>query len=356
MYKATYKKLDTGEAEFTGEITQEAFEGYRSHALEHLSKDMEVPGFRKGKAPESVLLKNIPEMAILEEMANHAIMDAYPKMLIENKVDPIGPPAVQITKIAAGNPLGFVIKTAIMPEVELPDYKKISAGARTEIKADVTDAEFEEGLKQMQRMRAQGIAENIVKENEEKGDEKKEGEEKVAEAEVLPELTDDYVKTLGLFENVEDFKIKFRENMRLEKEHRESEKNRLNIMEKILDATKITVPQILVDGELDRMLYRMKMDITGMGLSYEDYLKHLGKTVEQVREEFKYDAIKRVKMEILISEIAKNENVAPDEAEITAEVEQVMKNFPGADNARARAYVEQVLTNERVFKMLEGRE
>ena len=355
-YTATYKKLDTGEAEFTGEIAAEIFEGYRSHALEHLGANIEVPGFRKGKAPENVLAKQIPEMAILEEMANHAIMDAYPKLLTEHKVNAIGAPAVQITKIAPANPLGFIIKTAIMPEVTLPDYKKIAKEEAKEVKVEVTDEEFTKALEEVQRMHAQGIKENKERQAKENGETIPEVAEGETATEPLPELTDEFVQTLGAFENVADFKTKFRENMILEKTHREHEKNRLNIIEKILSETKATIPNILIDAELDRMFYRMKADIQSMGLSYEDYMKHLGKGEEDMKNELRPDAEKRVKMELVVSEIATKENIQPNAEELAKQVTEVMAQYPGADKGRAEAYVEQVMINEGVFKLLEGGE
>ena len=358
-YTATYKKVDGGEAEFTGEISAEKFDSYRSHAIEHVGGNLEIPGFRKGKAPESVIEKNVPEMAILEEMANHAIMDMYPKLLEEHKVAAIGSPAVQITKIAKNNPLGFVIRTAVMPEVKLPDYKKI---AKTESKienAEVTDEEFEKALLEIRQMRAQGIKENAERQAKESGEttpveEKKEGEAAEVKPEELPELTDEFVKTLGDVENVEDFKKKFRDNMKAEKEHRAHEKNRLNIMEKILEKTEATIPNILVEAELDRMMYRMKMDISGMGLSYDDYTKHLGKSEKEMRDELRADAEKRVKMELLIAEIAKEEKVEPNKEEVEKQVTEIMATYPGADKERAQAYVEQIQINEAVFKLLEA--
>ncbi len=347
-YTASVKKQEKGEVEFTGEINAEVFEGYRSHALEHLGADLEIPGFRKGKAPEAVLVKHIPEMAILEEMANHAIMETYPKMLGEHKINAIGQPAVQITKIAKGSSLGFTLRTAVMPELILPDYKAIAKKEGAEVKVEVTDKEFEDAIKQVQQMHAQGVKENIAKE-------KSEGAPHETKEETpLPELTDEYVQTLGAFKTVEEFKTKLRENLRLEKEHREHEKNRLTIMEKILEGTTGDIPNILIEGELDRMLYRMKMDISGMGLSYDDYLKHLNKSESAIRDEFRTDAEKRVKMEILISDIAAKENLQAPKEEVEKEVERLLKEYPGADKSRTEAYVEQILINEQVFKLLEG--
>lgn len=358
-YTATKQELDKSEVEFTGEIASETFEGYREHAYEHLGADLEVPGFRKGKAPKDILIKHIPEMTVLDEMANHAINDIYPKLLTEHSVNAIGNPAVKITKIAPGNPLGFTIRTAVMPEVKLPDYKAIAKKEGSEIKVEVTEEEFEKALMQIRQMRAQGIKENIEREKKEAGEtpaeEASETTEKKDESEPeLPLLTDEFVQTLGEFKDVEDFKTKFRENVRLDKEHREHEKNRLAIMEKIIEQSEVAIPEILVEGELDRMLFRMKTDISGMGLSYDDYLKHLGKSEEAIRDEFRTDGEKRVKMELIMSEIVAKENLTVDEETMNKEVEQVLQNYPGADRKRAEAYVEQVLLNEQVFKLLEN--
>ncbi len=364
QYNATKETLDGSEISFTGEISAETFETYRAHAIEHLGRDMEIPGFRKGKAPEHIIKANIPEMVVLEEMANHAVMDVYPKLLTEHNVNALGQPAIQITKIAANNPLGFVIRTAVMPEVELPDYKAIASKTSKLEKTDISDEEFEKALTQLRELRAKGIKENkerIEKEKNEEGSSETVTEEKTSETETetpteLPELTDEFVQTLGAFENVDDFKTKYRENLRLDKEHKARETNRLAIMERILAETKASIPKILIEGELDRMLYRMKTDISGMGLSYDEYLKHLGKSEETMRDEFRADAEKRVKMEILISEIAQKENITPNPETVAKEIEQVLKMYPSADRSRAEAYVEQILINEEVFKLLEGNE
>jgi FKBP-type peptidyl-prolyl cis-trans isomerase (trigger factor) len=346
-YNITVTKLPNSEVELKGEITAEAFEKFRTHAMKHVSEHVEVPGFRKGKVPADVLEKHVSPMAVLQEMADHAFNEFYPKMLDEHKIDAIGNPAIQVTKIAAGNPLGFTIRTATMPEVTLPDYKAIAKKEGKKVETEVTDEELEKAITELKKMRAQ----QEKPQSETATEEVKEGEEK--KEEVLPELTDEYVKALGPFENVADFKTKFRENLKNEKEHREHEKNRLAIIEKILGETKVEVPSLLIESELNRMLYQMQSDISRMGLSYEDYLKHLNKSEEAIREEFKPDAEKRVKMELAMREIAKKEKIEPKEEDIAPQVEALMKQYPGADLDRARVYITEMLTNDKVFAFLE---
>ncbi len=356
-YTVTVTKLPGSEVELKGEIATDAFEKHRPHAIEHISANIEVPGFRKGKAPADVLEKHVSPVAILEEMAEHAFSEFYPKMLAEHNIDAIGNPVISITKIAPGNPLGFTIKTATIPEVNLPDYKAIAKKEAKEITVEVTDEELEKAIGELQKMRAA----QEKKESEEKNGETKpktpsdsETDSSTTQTEPLPALTDEYVRELGPFENVADFKTKFKENIANEKKHREQEKNRLAIIEKIIADTKVEVPNILIENELNRMFFRMQSDISRMGLSYDDYMKHLGKSEDAIREEFKPDAIKRVTMELVMRDIAKKENLTPAEAEIKTEVEMLMKQYPGADLRNTTAYVEQVLTHEKVFGFLES--
>jgi FKBP-type peptidyl-prolyl cis-trans isomerase (trigger factor) len=349
-YTATFKKLEKGEVMFEGEITAEKFESYRKEAVENLGRDLEIPGFRKGKAPNDVIEKNISEMVILEEMANRAISEVYLPLLKEHSVDAIGHPKISITKIAKGNPLNFSITTATMPKIELPDYKKIAKENGKQISVEITDDEVEKTIMEIRKSRA---PKKPMEPHEHKEGEEHSHEEEI-DMEKLPELTDDFVKALGNFENVQDFKNKLKENIKLEKEHREHEKNRLTIMEKVLEATKAEIPDVLINGELDRMLYRMKADISQMGISFDDYMKHLGKSEEVMKEEFRTDAEKRVKMEIVIDSISKAESIVPDEKKVEEEMERLMKEYPGADKDRAKVYIEQVLVNEEVFKKLEA--
>lgn len=120
------KKLPQSEIEITGEISAGDFENCREKALKDLSENIQVDGFRPGKVPEKILAEKIGEGAIMERMAEIALQKEYLKIIEEKNIHVIGRPEVVITKMAKGNPLGFKIKTAVMPEIELPDYKKIA--------------------------------------------------------------------------------------------------------------------------------------------------------------------------------------------------------------------------------------
>lgn len=345
MLKTTIKKLPNSEVEIEGELHEDAFEAYFSVALKKLSANIELDGFRKGKVPESVLLANIPEPQILGEMAEMALSEHYPKILESEKIDAISRPDIMITKLARKNPLGFKIKTAVIPEVKLPKYTEIAQEVTSSITAEeknivVTDEDVENTIQDIRKSRApkKHVTEGEVSETTEQK---------------LPEFNDDFVQALGPFTDVSDFKTKLRENIKIEKENQAKEKTRLKIMENIMAQSEIEVPAILVDVELDKILYRMESDITTMGLKFDDYLKHLNKTIEDLKKEFRPDAEKKARLALVLNEIAKIEKITPDPTQVEAEVSHLLEQYKDADPERARIHVENVLTNEKIFQFLE---
>jgi hypothetical protein len=188
-------KLPKSEIEIEGEIETTVFESYYKKALQNLGENLEIDGFRKGKVPENIMISKIPEISILEEMAELALGEHYPKMIEEHKLDVIDRPEIAITKLGRNNPLGFKIKTATIPEVTLPDYKKIAKDINSSITAEeknitVTDEELENTIKDIQKSRApkKHITEGVELSEEEKNKEPE-----------LPELTDEFVQSMGPF-------------------------------------------------------------------------------------------------------------------------------------------------------------
>lgn len=364
MLKINVKKLPKSEVEIEGELHSEMFESYFPKVLKKLGENLKLDGFRKGKIPENVLLSNIPEINILEEMAEMALSEHYPKMLEDEKISTpyvvIGRPEVSITKLARKNPLGFKIKTAVLPEVKLPKYRDIAKEiilniTDAEKKIEVSEEDLENTIMDIRKSRAdKKHISDITAEPHPDPLLIKERVPKAGEVEELPEWSDEFVKGLGPFKNVADFKAKLKENIKLEKENKLKEKTRLKIIEKIIDGSEMDLPEILVEIELDKILYQMESDITQMGLKFEDYLKHLNKTAADLRKEFRKDGEKKAKLALILNEIAKMEKIIADEKEVAREVATILERYKDADLERARAHVENVLTNEKIFQFLES--
>lgn len=325
--------------EIKSEIPYEELALFKDAALKHLGEHLKLDGFRPGHIPLNMIEKNIAEAVVLEEMARMALAKEYPKLIKENGIKAIGYPEIRITKLAKDNPLEFAAVVAVLPEINLGDYKKIAKDASKEKESsEITEEEFEKMLLEVRTMKAR---------------EEAKGEELAPDA-PLPEIDDAFVKKLGAFESLEDFKTKVRTNMQKDKEARTTEKNRLKIVENLIEASKMQVPEILIEAETEKIRHKIRTDIETMGLKYENYLSHLKKSEEDMKKEWRSEAEKRAKTQLIVAEIAKLEKISLDEKRIEAEVKKLTDVYKDVDPDNARYYIESVMLNEEVFKILES--
>jgi trigger factor len=168
-----------------------------------------------------------------------------------------------------------------------------------------------------------------------------------------PAFDDEFAKSFGDFKNADELREKIKNNLKIEKQTELKDKLRLAIVEDLVKQTEVEIPEILTQSETDKIMYRLQADITNVGFKMEDYLKQIGKTEEDLRSEWKPEAEKRAKLQMIIHTISEKENLAPTEEEIEKDVTQITTMYKDADPNRARAYVEQMLENEKVFKFLE---
>lgn len=327
------KKLPASEVELVGEVPFSEIEPHQEHALKHIIEHLEMPGFRKGHVPADMARKQIGEIALLEEAVEHYMADLYPALIAEYKLEPIGRPQVQITKLAPGNPVGLTIRTYLYPEIKLPDYKKLAGGVKKEEAPAVTDEEVTKAIDAVRE------SHSTLKDADGKA--------------ILPEVTDAWVKEMGPFENVAQFTDKLREHLGKEKEQATKEKRRAGIIDAVLEKTNIEIPAIFVEAELEKMLGQMKDDIKRFGMTFEDYLTRLQKTEDDLRKEFRADAEKRAKLQLTLNAIAEKEEIKIPAEDIKHEAEHILAQFKDADRERVHIYVESVLKNEKTLSLLE---
>lgn len=346
------KKLDNAEYEISATIPAEVLATFRTKAIDELGKNIAIAGFRKGHVPANMLEEHLGEARIMDRAANMALASVYPSIILSENIDAIGSPQVEIKKLAVGNPLEFTARTAVMPTVTLPNYEKIAQGIFSkEEQFEVTDTELAETLTHVRRQRAQ--VESYEKQ-------KSEGVEKPemknfddTKTEDLPELTDDFVQTLGDFATVADFEAKVKENILEEKKLRGIEKKRIEAVEKIIAESKIELPQLLIEQELNRIQAQMEGEVAQTGTKLEDYLKNVGKTIEELRKDWAPEAGKRAKLQLILNAIAKEKEIAPEEEVVQHEVAHILEHYKDADEENVRIYVETTKRNEMVFKLLE---
>jgi trigger factor len=354
--KIKVTKLPKSEAELSIVIDEKEFAGYHDKGFKRVQEMVEVDGFRKGNAPEESIVKKYGDMIILEEMANLALRDAYVKAIDEEKLAPITEPKVTITKLAKGNPLEMTITVTLMPEVLLPAYKKLAKEAMKEDeKIEVTDKDITDVLEELRKGRATQHNHDHSHEghdhDHDHAHEHVEGEEAKAE---LPALDDAFAQSFGPdFKTLGDLKTKVGENLKLEKEQKAREKRRTAIVEKLIAETKAELPEVMVESELNNMLAQMRADITRFGGSWEDYLTHAKKTEDQIKSDWRKDAEKRAMSQLVLHKIAEAEKLQATDEEIEVELVRLLATVQDADENRAKSYLYQALTNEKVLKFLE---
>ena len=362
--KIEKKDLPKGLVEFSVIVPEDEFETYHAKAFAQIQQSVEVDGFRKGNAPEALVVKKYGDMIILEEMANLALRAAYIKGIEDHKINPISEPQIMITKIAKGNPLELTITVPVMPELTLPAYKKIAQEAVTDgEKIEVTDKDIENVLEELRKGRAQEHKHNHDHPHHAEDhvhDESCDHDDTAHDAlettgATLPELNDDFAKSFGdSFTNLTDLKGKVAENLKLEKEQKLREKRRSAIMEKLVAETKVDLPDVLIEGELNNMLHQMKADITRFGGTWEEYLTHSKKTEDEIKKDWITDAHKRAMSQLILHKIAQAEKLSATEEEVEVELVRLLATVQDADEERAKAYLYQALTNDKVLAFLEG--
>ena len=395
------KKLTESKLEIKVEIPASDFDEFYNKTLEELGNNLEMPGFRKGKAPKEIVEKAIDQKEILTRAAEAAVKESYSKIVSENSLEVLGNPEVEILKMALKNPFEFKINVFVMPEIKLPDYKKIASGIKRG-KIEVTEKEVEDALKWLQKSRAKfslkdGLSQKgdwveieyyqeglsaqkdafvlgqgkLITGFEDNLEGMKAGEEKEFELDKkklkakmisvqkmeLPEMTDEFVKSLGKFENITALKQSIEIGIKEEKETLETERKRKEILEKIAQKTEIEIPDILIEEQKKRHLETMKKQVSeNLKMDFNKYLEKIKKTEKDILDSFKEISQKQVKESLTLREIENKENIEVSAEEIEKEVNNLLKNHPKekVDLDGLKSYTKEVIKQEKTFQLLEG--
>ena len=284
--KNTIQKLAKSQIEIKCEVPAEEFQYFVERAILKLGENIEVEGFRKGKAPRETIEKTVGQEAILKEASQECIRENYLKIVKDEGLEPLGQPEISVLKLALHNPLEFKVSCAVLPEVTIADYKEV-----------------------VSKMKKREV--------------------KVSQEEI--------------------------EKLRQEKERAEKEKMRQEILGKVADASKMEIPEVLIDSEKNRMMATIKEQVPQMlGISFEEYLKKINKTEKEIFVSFESEAQRRIKNSLVLREIQKKEKFEISEKELTDEMAKIAENNSSLDKTQLRDYTESVLKNEKAFEFLEG--
>lgn len=336
--KVEINKKDGSSVEIKVSVPAESFAKMWDKGVRKVQAEIELPGFRKGHAPEDAIVAKYGEMVVLEEMANLLIEDTYMKAVLDNKLSVISQPKISITKIGKGSDFEYTAIVDTYPEVTLPDYKAIAAKVLKPTTDEVTDEEVNKVLEELAHARVPHTHDA-------------EGNEVHDHGELV--IDDAFAQSFGEnFKTLEDLKSKVKENMQFEKSSIAADKHRAEVMEALVKEVKVQLPESIVEDELDRMIMQIKGDVERIGGKFQDYLEHVKKTEEDIRKESRDAAIKRATSQLMLAEIAKKENLLPNSEEVDVETIKIMQQVPNAKEENAKGYVTQILMNEKVLNFL----
>ncbi len=381
---STVETTDKNKVKLTITVDAETFKQANQTAYMKNRGKINIPGFRKGKAPLPVIIQRYGEGIFYEDAFDEVFPKAYSDALTEHDVKPVENPSLDILEIGAEG-VKFTAEVTVMPEVELGKYKGIKAdkpevkiGAK-EVNAEVKKeqekiarwVEVERAVKNgdkatidykgfvgeeaFQGGEAQGhvleigsgsfipgFEEQVVgmKAGEEKDifvtfpeqyhSEDLKGKEAKFEIKVhevkqkeLPELDDEFAKDVSEFDTLAEYKKDIKKKLTEAAEKNAEAELENSILQQVIDNAKVDIPEAMIARETDYMINDMAQRMSYQGINLQDYMQMTNTTVDMLRGQYKADAENRVKMQLVYDAVKKAENMEVTDADIDRELEEI---------------------------------
>jgi trigger factor len=370
---------------------QNIINSVKQSVLQDLGRDVKIQGFRAGKAPETLVEKNVDPSRLqtdfLEKIVNHLYIEA----IRHERLKPIAQPQVTISKFVPYSSLEFFAEVEVIGKVVLPDYKKIKITKQKvainadDIKQVLNNLLTRAGVKKPVKKASKSGDEIIIdfSGNDAKTDEPISGADgkdypliigsntfipgfednliglkagetadftltfpkdynvvtlrsrkvkfavsvKSVNEIELPKLNDEFAATVGPFKTVAELKDDIKKQLSLERERTEQRTFENELVNQITDKSEVAVPNQLVDEEVNRLEDEEKRNIAYRGQTWQEHLDQEGITAEQHQAKIKPDALKRVKAGIVLAEIAEVEKIEVTEAELVTRIAALKKQY-----------------------------
>lgn len=388
--KVNLEKIEKNVVSLQIEVEDEKFNDALNKAYKKVSQKVNIPGFRKGKAPRGLVERHVGKEYLREEALDLIIPDAYFEAIKETGIEPIDKPKVDMVDNEDGKPLVFKATVEVKPEVELGRYIGLEVEhhsdepSEEDVKAELDKlrnrhaqlVNLEEGqaeLKDVVIIDFEGFADGVafpggtgtdyslelgsntfIPGFEEQvigvkvGDTKEvnvtfpenyhsadlAGKEAMFKVNVksikrkeLADLDDEFAKDVSEFETLEELKNDILNRLKVAAE--EQAKNRLKdeLVDKAVEESKVEIPNIMIDQKVDFLLQNFAQRLSMQGLQLEDYLKYNGSDMEAVRTDYKPAAEKAVKIDLVLEAIAAKENVQASEEDVEAKIAEMAAQY-----------------------------
>ena len=387
--KATLISKENNRAKFTMEFTAEEFEAAVVKAYQDSKDKFNIDGFRKGKAPRSIIEKHFGEGVFFEDAINNLFQTAYPEALNELDLEVIDSPQADFSEIGKGKPLTVTIDVAVYPVVEVKDYKGIEV---EQVDPEVTEEDVDRDIEAMRKRNSRMVVADRPVENGDTvildyagfvGDEQfqggpaenqelkigsgmfipgfeeqligvKAGESKdvvvtfpeeyqakelagkeatfkckvhEVKFEELPELDDEFAKDVSEFDTLTELRDDARARI-LESVKLQCENEAKDkVIAQVYENNKIEAPATMVADEMDRMIQELEQQMRYQGLNIQQYLQFTGSTLDDFRNEIKPEAEKRVATRIVLRSIGDVENVEVTDEDLDKELQRMSEAY-----------------------------
>ena len=387
--KATLISKENNRAKFTMDFTAEEFEAAVVKAYQDSKDKFNIDGFRKGKAPRSIIEKHFGEGVFFEDAINNLFQTAYPEALNELDLEVIDSPQADFSEIGKGKPLTVTIDVAVYPVVEVKDYKGIEV---EQVDPEVTEEDVDRDIEAMRKRNSRMVVADRPVENGDTvildyagfvGDEQfqggtaenqelkigsgmfipgfeeqligvKAGESKdvvvtfpeeyqakelagkeatfkctvhEVKFEELPELDDEFAKDVSEFDTLAELRDDARARI-LESVKLQCENESMDkVIAQVYENNKIEAPATMVADEMDRMIQELEQQMRYQGLNIQQYLQFTGSTLDDFRNEIKPEAEKRVATRIVLRSIGDVENVEVTDEDLDKELQRMSEAY-----------------------------
>ena len=341
-YPITKEEKENSEVALTGTLPKDLIETHAEKALDAISREVEVSGFRKGKAPKERVIEEVGKDFVWKQAAERALHDDVENILKQENVHPIMPLTTVLPNVEHGTDVAFEIRVVVPPKVSIENPKEIASNALSTLPKEDTEKELAEA-KGAFRTQVRAVAKMKDPENVKEGD-AKENEDKKDEA-----LTDDEAKKVG-FENAQAVEHFIDGEAKKAVTDRALQKKRASVAEALIEKSTYSVPAVMVADEARALLEAFKKDVVAQNMEWSEYLKRTGKNETQLADEFKPQAEKRIALDLVFAQIIKDEQFELTDEEKKQEDEFVGKlTEQGVDEGRARAYAHEQFLREKVW-------
>ena len=395
--EAKMEKIETNVVKLEVKVEAEKFDAALKKAYNKNKMHFNVQGFRKGKVPMAMVKKFYGVEVLYDDAVNFVIDETYPAALAENDIKPVDYPKVDIVEIGEGKDLVYTAEITTYPEVELGEYKGLEVkkptyevndeevekqlasmqeknarvttkeegtiedkniavidfkgyidgnafegGEGTDFSLEIGSGSFIDNFEEQLIGLSVGDTKEVnVTFPENYGSEELNGKPakfdvtvKEIKVKEVPALDDEFAKDASEFETLAELKEDIKKNLQKAEDQKAENEFEEAIITAVIENTKLDLPQVMVEKEIDHMMNDLENRLKYQGLTLDQYMEFTGNTPEKMRDFMKENAERKVKADIIIDAIAKAENIEATEEELKEKALEVAKMYSGGDHEK----------------------